>query len=107
VPSGAETLLQNVSVDARGKQITVSEGHQWPPPVSTGGQLIDRGGPFYTTKSYVASPRVMPYVKLTKRYSGGGFDEIFKGTLLPPVPGLTSANWDALYPPLSSLQRLR
>lgn len=95
--NGSEDVLQVVSADARGTQVTVSEGHQWPPPL--GVKLIDRGGPFYTTKSYVASPRVMPYVKLEKKVSNGSNLERFEGTLLPPVPGLTSSNWDAVMPP--------
>jgi hypothetical protein len=42
---------QKRSRRAAGKQITVSEGHRWPPPSS--GELSDEGGPFYTEKSYV------------------------------------------------------
>jgi len=38
--------------DLSGTQMTVSEGHPWPPP--QGAAVTDRGGPFYTTKSYVA-----------------------------------------------------
>lgn len=43
----------STSVERKGKQITVSEGHQWPPP--KGAQLTDRGGPFYTERSYCES----------------------------------------------------
>jgi hypothetical protein len=34
-----------------GRQITVSEGHRWPP--SSDGTLSDEGGPFFTERSYV------------------------------------------------------
>lgn len=89
------------SVNARGRQITVSEGHQWPPPIRVAGapkpELIDRGGPFYTTKSYLASPRVMPYVKLQNVVSG--VLHKYEGTVMPSLLGIAAGNWDAFYPP--------
>jgi len=85
------------SINVRGRQVTVSEGHQWPPPVK-GGQLIDRGGPFYTTKSYLASPRVPPYAKLYLKRGNGGI-ETFNGTVLPTLTGITTGNWSQFYPP--------
>jgi len=87
---------ESFSLDVKGRQMTVSVGNDWPAP--TGAKLVDRGGPFYTTKSYLASPRVPPYVILEKD-SGYGFNEKFVGTLLPFAPGLTSPTWDTLFPP--------
>lgn len=40
-----------LSAELTGRQTTVSEGHHWPPP--KGEAFSDRGGPFYTTKTYV------------------------------------------------------
>jgi len=40
-------------IDCTGKQITVSEGNDWPPPSGDG--IVDVGSDFYTTKSYVAA----------------------------------------------------
>lgn len=94
--TGAITTLFDPSINARGKQVTVSEGHQWPPPI--GAKLIDRGGPFYTTKSYLASPRVMPYVKTNGVLYAGQYYE-FHGTALMPTLGLFNANWDHMFPP--------
>jgi len=88
---------QEYSFNARGRQITVSEGHQWPPPLE--GKLIDRGGPFYTTKSYLASPRVMPFTKLRSYPNEYNQFETFEGVILPNIPGLSAPNWDAFYPP--------
>jgi len=56
-----------------GKQITVSEGHQWPPRK---GSTNDVGGPFYTTRSYVkGNPHRRVTLKrilsgITRRYDG-------------------------------------
>lgn len=109
-PTGATIQQEVYRVDGRGKQITVSEGHQWPPP--EGAKLIDRGGPFYTTKSYVASPRVTPYTKLGPVPPTGGpatHQYQFNGALMPVLPGLKSnsidlpqyveSTFDTLWPP--------
>jgi len=69
-----------------GRQVTVSEGHQWPPPVK--GKLIDRGGPFLTTRSFFAKPRTLPYTKLQKTTSNNV--ETFTGLLCPALSALVS-----------------
>lgn len=84
------------SNDGSGKQLTVSEGHQWPPPV--GAKLIDRGGPFYTTKSYLASPRVVPYGDY--RVTVSGRTEIHTGPIMPVLPGIyNGSKLDIHFPP--------
>jgi hypothetical protein len=85
------------SINARGKQVTVSEGHDWPPPLEA--KLVDRGGPFYTTKSYLASPRVLPYTKLEGPGLTVGYRDYFEGTILPPLGGIANGNWDHAFPP--------
>lgn len=55
------TTLQVTDTASRsfnGIQITESEGHPFPAP--KGARLEDRGGPFYTRKSYMAVPVTMP-----------------------------------------------
>lgn len=69
-----------------GRQITVSEGHQWPPPKKA--DLIDRGGMFYTTRSELVSPRVMPVSKFKSINSISGRRRDFTGSVLPNIPGL-------------------
>lgn len=77
-----------------GTQITESEGHQWPPPKTRKGKkeaTFDRGGPFRTTKSYVASPTNMPYSELS--YTSPNTPNIlhvYQGPLLATIPGDTT-----------------
>lgn len=95
-PFDPEVQLFVNSNDASGRQVTVSEGHQWPPPL--GAKLIDRGGPFYTTKSYLASPRVIPYGRYQTTVNGR--TESHQGPIIPAIPGLTATvNLDYLFPP--------
>lgn len=56
-----------------GKQVTVSEGHPWPPKGST---KEDLGGPFYTTKSY-AMPGSSRHIDLS--YVDGYWTYRYKG----------------------------
>jgi len=49
-PPSKPSLSASGLYDHRGTQITVSEGHHWPP---SSGLTGDLGGPFYTTKQYV------------------------------------------------------
>jgi hypothetical protein len=97
VNGGSPQIQFDTSINARGKQVTVSEGHDWPPPLEA--KLIDRGGPFYTTKSYLASPRVLPYTKLEGPGLTVGYRDYFEGTILPPLGGIANGNWDHAFPP--------
>lgn len=96
LPSGPINPLFTRVIDARGKQVTVSEGHSWPPPPKA--VLTDRGGPFYTTKSYFASPRVLPY-SVHKANVQTFYTEYFEGCVLPNLTGAAPTNWDSLFPP--------
>lgn len=87
-----------------GIQITESEGHQWPPPSK--GQLTDHGGPFYTTKAFVASPATMPVTTLGPELMEGSYTwrETYIGPLLafPAVSYYTDGLFEHL-PPDESL----
>jgi hypothetical protein len=77
-----------------GRQITVSEGHQWPPPRKEE-VVIDRGGDFFTTKTYVASGQ--PSVdSVSVRLPGSNWTYSQKGTWYPVPP---DAPHDSLFPP--------
>jgi hypothetical protein len=94
---GTPQILFDYSFDVRGKQVTVSESHEWPPPL--GEAMIDRGGPFYTTKSYLASPRVLPYTKVKGQGLTPSYLDEFNGVVLPALGGLATSNWSGLMPP--------
>jgi hypothetical protein len=64
-----KTLYPPRFSDISGKQETVSEGHKWPPP--KGKVTGDRGGPFFTTKSYVG---YLTGIR-SNLYSDPGFDQ--------------------------------
>jgi hypothetical protein len=87
----------NNDADFSGKQITVSEGHRWPPPKGEG--LVDEGGDFYTSKSYVANQklsivRLLSNVNdpgnkvesITPLYPAGAVDQFSPGPLTPKFP---------------------
>lgn len=50
----SNTVVSQSTTSGQGTQITVSEGHHWPPPK---GELSDNGGNFFTTKQYVKTAR--------------------------------------------------
>lgn len=60
-----------------GRQVTVSEGHPWPPPKNKTA-VTDVGGPFTTTKSYLVVPAKMPYAKLGP-WRTGPFTDLING----------------------------
>lgn len=98
VPDG--TTITRFAMD--GIQITESEGHLWPAPK---GKLEDRGGPFFTKKSFVASPRKMPVTKLGPTYvSGPGNNrQIYTGPLVAyPTASMSNAVPTPWPPDLSS-----
>lgn len=86
-------------ISVPGKQMTVSEGHEWPPV--KGSRLTDRGGDFFTSRSYFV-PHTVNYTVLKHFESGtSGPLQTFDGSLVPAVPTLASgsAAVDALFPP--------
>lgn len=85
-------------VDFSGTQVTESEGHQWPPP--SRGKLTDRGGSFYTSKSYIAVPRTLPYTKFIYNLSPVQFLTV-RGQLLPTLPGWATYDLTVPNPPLN------
>lgn len=81
-----------------GIQVTESEGHQWPPPSKREKATIDRGGPFRTTKSFVASPTNMPTTQLN--YTDPNVPSVlvqYTGPVVSAYPGTTSSL--PTYPP--------
>lgn len=61
-------VLNNVTTRTEswpGKQTTVSEGNHWPPRDNE--KLMDRGSPFFTTKSWVLHPTTLNFVKIRRR----------------------------------------
>lgn len=73
-------------VDFSGTQITVSEGHLWPPPKGSG--LTDTGGDFFTQKRYV-EPGIKPVSREIRiPYGVDGWYSVgeFSGYVLPMNP---------------------
>jgi len=76
--------------DFTGKQVTVSEGHHWPPDKNSG--LNDAGGPFYTSKSYVETlPKDNVHLEKTVGQTKFVYDgdcypkpETISGSIFPP-----------------------
>jgi len=75
-----------------GKQITVSEGHQWPLP--KGSKVTDSGGPFWTTKSYVEGGNHPVHI----RYEDNFVIETYDGFSWPVDPPTISGSY---FPPTS------
>lgn len=97
---GGEQVTTQSPIKVLGTQVTVSEGHEWPPP--KGSPLIDRGGDFYTSRQYVAVPRTPSYTKLRHVESNGVVYQEFGPSLIPAIPGF-AANPQLLYPPSGAL----
>lgn len=76
--------------------MTVSEGHHWPPPKGSG--LNDRGGPFYTTKSYVKNPGASVPVYLQRPGDSPNPDYVYSGKMSVPY---TLVN-GSYFPPASA-----
>lgn len=93
--TGAIFNKQSTNFDFPGTQITVSEGHQWPPP--SGDKLTDRGGPFYTSKSFCASPRTMP--RVDRRIIAQGSEHKIVGPFLALHPRTSQQETSPVYPP--------
>lgn len=82
-----EPVVSSGSTKDHGIQITVSEGHPFPP--KKGEPLTDLGGDFYTTKQYVATPlirrgatfRVFPFLPRRDIYR----DHLYSGPIIPNV----------------------
>lgn len=90
VVSHSEKVLK-----ANGRQTTVSEGHQWPPPK---GSLVDRGGPFYTSKRYVLLGNSRESITSSPGRGGPpdyGQKIVTKGNFLAVEPGGLLAPWPA------------
>jgi hypothetical protein len=81
------------TVDCSGTQITVSEGHQWPAPKGAG--LTDRGGAFYTSKSFIESGS-FSFAKLLNY--DGPFTYHYTGPVVVAYPR-QSFNGPPVYPP--------
>jgi hypothetical protein len=100
---GVKTGLTGKS-DFSGKQVTVSEGHHWPPP--QGAPLSDRGGPFHTTKSYIegncfTSGKAERVVNSNLRYDYNGYfaacqPPVVSGSVFPLSPASSDAALAAL-----------
>lgn len=94
--SGTPVINDHVRVSlgsARGAQVTVSEGHQWPPQK---GSFDDIGGDFYTIRQYVEGAENNSRTIVRVR---NGIKSIYTGPLLPVVPVGTSLDYNAFYPP--------
>lgn len=85
-----------------GIQITESEGHHWPSPNSA---VNDEGGPFRTTKSYVAWPQSFDAVSLTTSVNSSGFQYNYTGTL--NTPHAQSNGYRDIFPPSGESQNSR
>lgn len=99
VPPTVTTPLQNSNRGLDGIQITVSEGHPWPPPKKA--KLEDRGGPFYTRKSFVAVPATMPYSVVGPLYVTGADDSrhTYRGPLIAFPTQTMPADILSIFPP--------
>lgn len=96
---------QRPSLDLTGTQTTVSEGHQWPPP--KGAPLSDRGGPFFTTRTYVEG-NPFRFVSWSKA-EGAFFTHKYEGPLFacyPPTDAFGSMFPPANHSSKSSLEAL-
>lgn len=80
-PTGAPSnsdVFYDLGTPIPGTQITVSEGHQWPPPK---GSLADRGGEFFTQKRYAIVDKTIHEMHLKENfYTQPG--NIWTGTLV-------------------------
>lgn len=86
------SVSSNVSKEWRGKQVTVSEGHHWPPP--KGGGLTDRGGGFSTVRNSVEGKVSNLTIDTTMP---DGWRYFYQGTVLPWYP--VDGNDQPLWPP--------
>jgi hypothetical protein len=91
--AGIVTQVDEPSLDLTGTQITVSEGHQWPPDKNSG--LTDVGGSFYTTKTYVEGE--IPQVGFHR--DRGNFRYKYNGPLFPAPTNFGSSNNPIYFPP--------
>lgn len=70
-----------------GRQITVSEGHDW--PLDKSKPFTDQGGDFFTQKKYIANPKAMPYVRLVYLTSENPLiRSSYEGSIFPGIPGM-------------------
>lgn len=109
IPYEYISMDQSFSRVATGTQVTVSDGHPWPP---SRGSTDDVGGPFYTRKTYVTNKLAHKNFKFTKVVIPGGppsaSDEVtYSGPIaatdpnsplggLPPDASSTSTKLDEL-----------
>lgn len=98
-PGSTPQVFIYVPFTSVGRQMTVSEGHDWPPPSK--GKLVDRGGDFFTQRRYVASPKVLPWVELQAPFNVTGIQK-YSGTISPLHPNFTSLS-DTDWPPSGEL----
>lgn len=98
VGPGARSISHFTLAPTVGKQITASEGHPWPPPKGSRGDI---GGNFSTTKTYVEQADKIPTVSMSKRFSfsWGYNDHYYSGPLLPLDPATIP---QSPFPPASS-----
>lgn len=76
-----------------GTQLTVSEGHPWPPPK---GSTDDVGGEFFSQRKYVVKPKSYHALYIKRLLDDVRYNESFyKGPLYPIQPPFTLS----LYPP--------